>query len=180
MHYLLHKAEQKDEDYDDSNLLPAWRKVVSAFKKGLNMIGDVFNRSWWEMEHAELESTLSVFEAEAAMLAPTAQKANEMMQDLTQKIDQAEREGTKQRYTQKRENIALFLSAFDNTVQENTAQLRGYLSLVVEQEGKRKQLSEKAEKTNKEEGVLRRLELTVPIMRRSIYNTIQTVNSIPA
>ena len=74
----------------------------------------------------------------------------------------------------------MFLIEFDNTVQENAAQLRGYLSLVVEQEGKRKQLSEKAEKTNKEEGVLRRLELTVPIMRRSIYNTIQTVNSIPA
>ena len=114
------------------------------------------------------------------MLAPTAQKANEMMQDLTQKIAQVEREGTKQRYTQKRENITLFLKEFDNVVQENTAQLREYLSLVVEQEDKRKRLSEKTEKTNKEEGSLQRLDLTVPIMRRSIYNTIQTINSITA
>ena len=180
MHYLLHKAEQKEDDYNDSNLIPAWRKVVSAFKKGLNTLGGVFNRSWWELERAKLESTLSVFEAEAAMLAPTAQKANEMMQDLTQKIAQVEREGTKQRYTQKRENITLFLKEFDNVVQENTAQLREYLSLVVEQEDKRKRLSEKTEKTNKEEGILQRLDLTVPIMRRSIYNTIQTINSITA
>ncbi|MEL6345875.1 MAG: hypothetical protein AAFV53_22380 [Myxococcota bacterium] len=177
MRYLLKKSDQSADLYDDDELVPTWRKRLSSAKQALNRVGALFEQSWWELEQSGLVDTLSSFEQEAAELAPTRQKAVKMRTDLETTL--AKEPGDDQA-RKRHESIGLVIDNLDEAVNASLGQLQKHLRAVVSKDALLKELSTRAPeaRSDKDEGIRDALMLTLPLMTRSLRNSIQTLNRI--
>lgn len=181
MRYLLNKAEQNEEDYDDDKLgsLSVFGRIVSGGKRALSAIGSLFGSTLYNLQYDKLIQQTEKFEDSITQLKPLYKQTDIAMKELEKKKKGANEKRVKH-LDKKIKKIQDYKESFLSLQTEGIGSLQTHLKEVAKAKKSMDSLLEKERDGSLgpvEKSTLDGYKTIVPVSTSSLKNCLLSLTS---
>ena len=181
MRYLLNKAEQNEEDYDDDKLgsLSVFGRVVAGGKRALSAIGSLFGSTLYNLQYDKLIQQTEKFEDSITQLKPLYKQTDIAMKELEKKKKGANEKRVKH-LDKKIKKIQDYKESFLSLQTEGIGNLQTHLKEVAKAKKSMDELLEKEKEGSLsplEKSTLDGYKTIVPVSTSSLKNCLLSLTS---